>query len=169
MDVKFPIGTLEVPEQVTPAHISKWLTDIGAYTDELREVVGALNEEQLAKTYREGSYTVRQIVHHIVDSQLIMFQRLKLALTGDNPIVPAFDQDKWAVQPDTELPVETSLNILDGINARIVTLGASLTEEQLARVFTHEHNGEITVGTKLAKLRWHEAHHLAHIRLALGN
>lgn len=169
MDVKFPIGKLQVPEKVTLADVSEWLQEIDRYTDQLREVVGTLDEEQLQKTYREGSYTVRQLIHHIVDSQLIMFGRLKLALTDDNPVVPAFDQDKWAVQPDTELPVETSIKILEGINARIVALGRSLTAEQLDRVFTHEHNGEITVGTKLAKLCWHEKHHLAHIKLALKN
>lgn len=168
MDVKFPIGKLEVPEHVTLEDIQGWLQEIETYVNRLREMVDALTEEELNKTYREGSYTVRQLVHHIVDSQLIMFQRLKLALTDDNPTVPAFDQDKWAVQPDTKLPVETSIKILEGINERIVSLGSSLTEEQLERVFTHEHNGEIKVGTKLAKLCWHEEHHLAHIKLALS-
>lgn len=167
MDVKFPIGKLQVPKHVTVDDVSEWLKDIETYVDHLRETVHSLTEEDLQKTYREGSYTVQQLVHHIVDSQLIMFQRLKLALTSDNPVVPAFDQDLWAVQPDTKLPVETSIQMLDGINQRIVALGKTLTEKQLSRVFTHEHNGEISVGTKMAKLRWHEAHHLAHIQLAL--
>lgn len=60
-------------------------------------------ETELSKTYREGSWTVRQLVHHIADSQLNMYQRLKLALTDDVPTIPGFIQDEWAIQPDTEL------------------------------------------------------------------
>lgn len=168
MDVKFPIGKLQVPEKVTGEDIQVWLNEIETYTTRLRDTVDALSEEDLSKTYREGSWNVRQLVHHIADSQLNMYQRLKLALTEDNPTVPAFDQDKWAIQPDTELPVESSIKMLEGLNERIVSLGNSLTEDQLGRAFTHQTNGEIKVSTKLAKLSWHEEHHLAHIKIALA-
>lgn len=168
MDVKFPIGKLQVPEQVTLEHVQKWLNEIDTYTTRLRETVDSLSEEDLNKTYREGAWNVRQLVHHIADSQLNMFQRLKLALTDDNPSVPPFDQDKWAVQPDTELPVESSIKMLEGINERIVSLGKSLTEEQLDRVFTLQPESEITVATKVAKLSWHQEHHLEHIKIALS-
>ena len=142
--------------------------EIETYTIRLRETVGSLNDEELNRTYRDGAWTVRQLVHHIADSQLNMYQRLKLALTDENPTAPAFDEEKWAIQPDTNLPVESSLKMLEGINERIVVLGKSLTEEQLDRIFTHQKNGEITVGTKVAKLAWHEEHHLAHIKIALS-
>lgn len=168
MDVKFPIGQLHVPENPTLDDVQEWLSETGSYVTRLREVVDSLTEEELLKKYREGSWNVRQLVHHIADSQLIMFQRLKLALTDDNPTVPNFIQDKWAIQPDSKLPVEPSVKILDGINERIVALGNTLTEADLTRTFTHEINGKITVATKLAKLAWHEEHHLAHIKIALG-
>ncbi|RNF38844.1 YfiT family bacillithiol transferase [Planococcus salinus] len=169
MNVKFPIGELQVPDNVTAEHIQEWLEKIGSYTMRLREVVDGLSNEQLAEKYREGSWTVRQLVHHIADSQLNMYQRLKLALTDDNPTVPAFDQEKWTELPDNELPVESSIRMLEGLNERIVALGKNLTDEHLGRVFTHETNGEISVATKLAKLCWHEEHHLEHIKIALGN
>ncbi len=168
MDVKYPIGELQVPENVKAENVQEWLKQIGTYTIRLRETVDSLSDEELSKTYREGAWTVRQLVHHIADSQLNMYQRLKLALTDDNPTVPAFDEEKWAIQPDTELPVESSIKMLEGINERIVSLGHSLTEEQLGRVFTHQINGKITVAAKVAKLAWHEEHHLAHIKIALS-
>lgn len=168
MDVKYPIGKLQVPEKVTLDHVKEWLKQIETYTTRLRETVDSLNDDELSKKYREGSWTVRQLVHHIADSQLNMYQRLKLALTDDNPTVPAFDEEKWAVLPDTELPVESSIKMLEGINERIVALGHHLTEEQLDRAFTHQFNGKITVATKVAKLAWHEEHHLAHIKVALS-
>ncbi|WLV25440.1 putative metal-dependent hydrolase [Aciduricibacillus chroicocephali] len=168
MDVKFPIGELQVPEIATLDDVQGWLKEIGAYTSRLRNTVDSLSDEQLHKTYREGSWNVRQLVHHIADSQLNMYQRLKLALTDENPVVPPFDQDKWAVLPDTELPVESSIKMLEGINERIVSLGNSLTEEQLGRTFTLQGDGEISVAKKVAKLAWHEEHHLAHIKIALS-
>lgn len=169
MDRKFPIGQLDVPTHATLDDVGGWLDEIAGYTKALRDTVDSLSDDQLNLTYREGSWTIRQLVHHIADSQLNMYQRLKLALTDDNPEVPPFDQDAWAVMPDTELPVEPSIKMLEGINERIVALGKSLTEEQLGRTFVHATNGEITVAKKVAKLAWHEAHHLAHIRLALDS
>ena len=169
MDVRYPIGELQVPEKVTLENISEWLKEIRTYTVRLRETVDTLSDEELNKTYREGAWTVRQLVHHIADSQLNMYQRLKLALTDENPTVPGFNEEKWAIQPDTMLPVESSIKMLEGINERIVSLCQDLTEEQLKRVFTHQTNGEITVAKKVAKLAWHEEHHLAHIKIALSN
>ncbi len=168
MDVKYPIGKLHVPEDVKMEDIQESLKQIETYTIRLRKSVDSLSEEELRRTYREGSWTVRQLVHHIADSQLNMYQRLKLALTDENPTVPNFDQDKWAIQPDTELPVESSIKMLEGINERIVALGNNLTEEQLDRTFVHQINGTITVATKVLKLAWHEEHHLEHIKIALS-
>ena len=169
MDVRYPIGKLQVPQKVTLENIQEWLREIETYTIRLRETVDSLSDEELSKTYRDGSWTVHQLVHHIADSQLNMYQRLKLALTDENPTVPAFDQEKWAIQPDTKLPIESSIKMLEGINERIVSLGYSLTEGQLDRTFTMQNNGEITVATKVAKLAWHEEHHLVHIKIALTN
>lgn len=169
MNDKFPIGKLEVPNEMTLEDVEASLKEIETYTTRLRETVDHLSEEELKKTYREGSWNVRQLVHHIADSQLNMYQRLKIALTDNNPTAPNFEQDEWAVQPDNELPVESSIRMLEGINERIVALGRSLTDKQLDRIFTHQKNGEISVGTKLKKLAWHEEHHLAHIKNALKN
>lgn len=168
MDVRYPIGKLQVPEMVTLENIREWLKEIETYTIRLRETVDSLSDEELSRTYRDGSWTVRQLVHHIADSQLNMYQRLKLALTDDNPTVPAFDQDEWAILPDTKLNVESSIKMLEGINERIVSLGYSLTEKQLERAFTLQKSDEITVAAQIAKLAWHEEHHLAHIKIALS-
>lgn len=109
MDIRYPIGNLQVPKKVTLEDIQEWLKEIETYTIRLRENVDSLSDEELSRTYRDGSWTVRQLVHHIADSQLNMYQRLKLALTDENPTVPAFDQDKWAIQPDTKLSIESSI------------------------------------------------------------
>lgn len=167
MDVKYPIGRLEIPENVTLEHVKSWLGEIETYAARLRETVESLDDEQLNKKYRDGSWNVRQFVHHIADSQLNMYQRLKIALTDNQPEAPNFEQDEWAILPDNDLPVDSSLKMLEGINERIVALGKHLTEDDLKRIFIHSINGPITVGAKMAKLCWHEEHHLAHIKIAL--
>lgn len=168
MDVKFPIGQLQVPEQVSLDDVQAWMKEIEGYTKRLKETVDNLNDEQFKKTYRKGSWNVRQLVHHIADSQLNMYQRLKLALTDDTPTVPPFDQDQWATLPDMDSPIESSLNMLEGINERVVLLGKNLTEKDLERSFILQGTGEIKVSTKLKKLSWHQEHHLAHIKIALA-
>lgn len=168
MDVRFPIGELEVPDYVTLKDIQQWLSEIETYAYRLRQTVDHLNKEALNKQYREKSWNVRQLVHHIADSQLNMFQRLKLALTDTNPVVDPFIQDEWAKLVDSQLPIECSLKMLEGINERIIAIGNHLTENDLNRTFTLRGSGEISVATKVAKLAWHEEHHLAHIKIALS-
>lgn len=169
MKNQFPIGELQVPEKITLNDIQNWLDEIAHYSNKLRETVDELDIESLNKKYREDSWTVRQLVHHIADSQLNMYQRLKLALTDQRePTVPAFDQQKWLDTPDNELPVECSVKIIEGLNEKIVAIGRNLSEDDLKKKFVHEDNGEISVAFKIAKLSWHEEHHLAHIKLALS-
>jgi len=113
MDVKFPIGKLQFPEEITMKNVQEWLQEINTYTKRLREIIKSLTDQELEKTYREDSWNIRQLIHHISDSQLNMYQRLKLALADENPTVPPFDQDEWAILPDTKLPVESSLSMLE--------------------------------------------------------
>ncbi|HLQ73378.1 MAG TPA: putative metal-dependent hydrolase [Bacillota bacterium] len=169
MDVKFPIGPLEVPDVITMQHVEEWLDDISTYADRLEAVIKPLSKEAFKKTYRDGSWDVLQLVHHIADSQLVMYQRLKLALTDDNPVVPPFIQDSWALLADNHLSYESSIDMLRGMNERIVYLANHLTNDDLLKTFTLRGTGEITVGIKLAKLRWHEEHHLEHIKIALSS
>lgn len=168
MDVKFPIGQLNVPKNVTLDDIKTWTNDIDGYAIRLSEIVDGLSDEELEKTYREGAWTVRELVHHITDSQLVMFHRLKLALTSDAPNFPKFDQEELAKLPDSQMSIKPSLLMLAGINSRIVAIGEHLREDQLLRNFTLENEEENTVAKKMAKLAWHQNHHLAHIKIALN-
>ncbi len=169
MDVRFPIGELELPNQVSLVDVKRWMSEVERYIDQLKNVVNGISEEELKKRYREGSWTVRQLVHHIADSQLQLFSRLKLALTEENPSAPEFDQNQWVDLADSELPIEVSIQLLEGLNKRVVAIGENVTEEQLDRQVNLVGTGELTVGFLLAKLSWHERHHLEHIKIALSH
>ncbi|GEQ06809.1 putative metal-dependent hydrolase [Staphylococcus gallinarum] len=168
MDVRFPIGALELPDKITLRHIDEWLNEIEHYIEDLLATVIDLDEDALQKKYREGSWNVRELVHHIADSQLNMYHRLKLALTDDNPKVVPFNQDEWIQTKDNDLPVQISVQLLDGLNKRIVAVGRTLKEQQINRTFSLVGEGSISVGETIAKLSWHQSHHLAHIKIALS-
>ena len=166
--VRFPIGELELPDNVTLVDVKEWFSEIEVYVDQLRQVVNHIDEKQLNQRYREGSWTVRQLVHHIADSQMNLFIRLKLALTEDNPKAPEFDQNQWVDLKDSELPIEVSIQLLDGLNQRVVALGNDVNENELDRTVNLVGTGELTVAFLIAKLSWHQRHHLEHIKIALG-
>lgn len=168
MDVRFPIGELVLPGEIELYHIEQWINEINNYIEDLRSTVIDLDESALQKKYRDGSWNVRVLVHHIADSQLNMYHRLKLALTDDNPKVMPFNQDKWILTEDNELPIDVSLRLLDGLNKRIVAVGKKLDKQQIKRTFLLIGEGEISVGETIAKLSWHQSHHLAHIKIALS-
>ncbi|MBI5973586.1 YfiT family bacillithiol transferase [Staphylococcus caledonicus] len=169
MDVRFPIGEFQPPENPTLVDVKQWMSEIEVYINHLKETVTDLNEAQLKKQYREGSWTVNQLVHHIADSQINLYERLKMALTSDGVTAFMFDQTRWVELPDSFLPVDISVNILEGLNKRIVEMGNHVTNEDLSRKITLSDGSDVTVAELLKKLSWHERHHLEHIKIALSN
>jgi hypothetical protein len=107
------------------------------------------------------------MVHHIADSNLHFYIRLKLALTEPEPPVPAFDQDSWSALADATLPVDVSLRLLDAVHERWDVVWRSLVDEQFERTFRHSERGLMTVDLHLQFSDWHSRHHLAQLRTLL--
>lgn len=103
------------------------------------------------------------MVHHLADSHLNAFVRLKLALTEDNPVIRPYDEKRWATLPDSGLPLAPSLTILEGVHARFVALLRAMQAEEFERALTHPVSGPQTIDTLLALYAWHGRHHVAHI------
>lgn len=169
MDVRFPIGEFEAPTNSTLVDVKQWMSEIEAYSDQLKETVHQLSDEQLERCYREGSWTVRQLVHHIADSQINLYERLKMALTEDDVTAFMFNQERWAELPDSKLPMQVSITILEGLNQRIVEMGNHVTEGELNSSIKLSDGSNVPVSELLAKLSWHERHHLEHIKIALSD
>jgi len=168
---KFPIGPFRLEEQYTSSELEHNIDVLGAIPAEYRQLVGSLSDAELAKTYREASWNVRQLVHHVADIQYLHYFRMKKVLTEpDYKIQTLIDMNAWAMTPDSLTnPVSDSLQILDGVTARYVNLVRSLSEEQLALSYFHPLR-QIWFNQKqaLAMSAWHVRHHLEHIRLALS-
>jgi len=168
--LKYPIGKFVKPDPVTADHIRSWITDIEELPTAMKALVENLDDTKLNLRYRPGSWTIRQLIHHVADSHFNSFIRFKLALTEIDPVIKPYKQEEWSLLADaTKADVQDSLFILEGLHNRWVTLLKSMTPAQFERTFVHpERQGLQKLNTNLGMYAWHGKHHLAHIRLALG-
>jgi hypothetical protein len=164
-DARYPIGPFRFDGQADAGRRKQWVDDIAATPDHLRSAIAGLTPAQLDTPYREKGWTVRQVVHHVPDSHLNAYTRIKLALTEDEPTIKPYEEARWAELPDARTgPVEISLALLEGLHRRWVLLLRELTPDDLNRRFRHpEHGRTIALDEVLAMYAWHGRHHIAHI------
>lgn len=163
-DLQFPIGRFKPVGPITDDVRTEWIAQLAEMPGQLRHAVDGLNEAQLRTPYREGGWMVRQVVHHLADSQMNGYIRMKLALTEDRPNITPFDQDGWASMVDAiEAPIDISLTLIDALYQRWLLMLRSLSDSDWQRVFHHPESGDINVGTALGIYVWHGQHHIAHI------
>jgi hypothetical protein len=164
-DPRYPVGSMTIPQQVSPADITAWIDELAALPVNLRAAVSGITETELNTPYRDGGWTVRQVVHHIADSHINAVVRVKLALTEDEPTVKTYNEVLWAELADMNGPIEPSVMLLDGLHARWANLMRSLSEAQMHRTFHHPDWGLVRVDQYLALYAWHSRHHVAHVNV----
>lgn len=163
-DLRYPLGRFDKKIVVTDFMIEEFISDIEKLPSQLRSETENLNPEQLNIPYRDGGWTVRQVIHHLPDSHLQAYVRFKLALTEENPAIKTYKENLWAELNDTfETPIEVSINLLDFLHKRWTVLLKSLSPEQFDKTFYHPEWETISLRTTLALYSWHGKHHLAHI------
>lgn len=163
-DPRFPIGRFSIEGEITPEHRREWIARIAAMPARFRAAVADLSPGQLDTPYRDGGWTVRQLVHHLPDSHMNANVRFKLALTEDNPPVKTYEEALWAQLPDTrDTPPEVSLALLDALHTRWTALLAALDDTQWRRTLHHPEWGGIALETVLGQYAWHGDHHVAHV------
>src|SRR5260370_491239 len=91
-DLRYPVGTFSFPDAVSAGDRSTFVGLIAETPAKLRAAIGGLSDEQLDTPYRPGGWTVRQVVHHVPDSHLNTYTRLRLALTGDETTIKPYRQ-----------------------------------------------------------------------------
>ena len=163
-DPRYPIGRFTAPPVFTPALRSEHIAVLRDLPSSLQSAVSGLNDTQLDTPYREGGWTVRQVVHHVADSHANSYVRFKLALTEDWPTIKPYDEGAWANLPDgRSLPLDSSLSIVSGVHQRLVAMLESMTEADFDKGFNHPERGRMSLATNLALYAWHSRHHTAHI------
>jgi exoribonuclease II len=163
-ELRFPIGKFKRPEVVSDEEFNMDVQAIQELPDSLKEAVKGLNEDQLNTPYRDGGWTIKQVVHHLFDSHANSYVRMKLALTEDNPTIKPYDESLWAELDDAKYaPIELSINLLDALHKRwVLSLTAFGTEEK-KRTFNHPESGIWRLDKYVGLYGWHCIHHVAHI------
>jgi uncharacterized damage-inducible protein DinB len=162
-NLRFPIGRFSMPASSLPGVRAAQIQTLRLLPERLRAAVAGLSDEQLDTPYREGGWTLRQVVHHIADSHAMAYARCKLALTEDWPTINPYNEKAWAQLADSKLPVGVSLALIEALHTRWAALLESLTEEEFQKGYNHPERGRQTLATALAMYDWHSRHHTAHI------
>ena len=163
VDPRYPVGRFVRPETISREERIYAISCLAELPSQLRNAVDDLDEEQLDRAYREGGWTVRQVVHHIADSHAFALLRVRLALTESWPATPEYDEEAWAKMADYGGPVEWSLELIESLHARWVMLMQSLSEDEWRCGYKHPKMGPVSVEEAVLLYAWHSRHHVAHI------
>jgi hypothetical protein len=167
---RYPIGRFERPTRpITREERDAHLEILAGAPARFASLVSALGDAQLDTPYRPGGWSVRQVIHHVPDSHMNAYIRMKLAVTEDNPRITTYEEQLWAEFPEAKHgPVEVSLTLLDALHRRWVAFLRALSNEEFARTFQHKEWGAMRVDEAVALYAWHTRHHAAHIEQALA-
>ena len=164
--LKYPIGQFNCPKEITPIHLQEWIQTLEDFPNDLERLVEHLSDEQLDTPYRDGGWTIRQVVHHVSDSHHHSYIRFKWALTEDKPVIKYYYEQLWAELPDAKnAPIKMSLDHLKAVHYKLVYLLRTLSEEDLNKSFIHpEHNEDVPLKKNIGIYAWHSNHHFSHIK-----
>jgi len=165
LDKRYPIGRFEHTGEISSSQRDLWINEIEEFPVRLKDAVRDLSEEQLDLEYREGGWTIRQVVHHLADSHMNSFIRFKLALTEDTPEIKPYYEERWAELPDSvHTNIQLSIQLLEALHQRWVVLLRSLSEADFQKQFYHPGSEEvIRLDYNVGIYAWHGNHHIAHI------
>lgn len=163
-NLRYPIGKYTV-QPFSQEQKEQWLLDLKFLPNELEFAIENLDEAQLVTPYREGGWTVRQLVHHVADSHINAYVRFKLGLTENNPAIKPYEEKEWATLNDVNtVPINVSLTLLHALHQRWVAAIKDIADKQWERVVFHpEHEKEMSLWYLLGMYAWHGKHHVRHV------
>ena len=161
---QYPIGKYE-PQSYSADQLKKWLIDIETLPQKMEYALQNLDAAQIQTPYREGGWTLNQLVHHIADSHMNAYIRFKLGLTEINPTIKSYEEQLWATMADTaEQPINISLTIIHALHKRWASVLKNITQQEWDRTIVHSATQQqMTLWYLLGLYAWHSRHHLAHI------
>ncbi len=162
---RYPIGRFQRQAEFSSEQRAGHIARLAAQPADLAAAMSGLDTADYAAPYRDGGWTVRQLVHHMADSHANAYIRVKLALTEHEPMIKPYDQDAWVALADSELvsPL-VSLTMFTAVHERLVAVLQSLTPQQFARRLVHPENGPMTIDQLVGLYAWHGDHHVRHIQ-----
>ena len=164
--LKFPIGRFDPPKEISKQRLEEAIMVLEVFPGQLKQLVYGLDDYYLDRPYRPGGWSLRQLIHHIADSHHHAYNRLRWALTEENPVIKAYDQDAFATLGDYQkAPIAWSILHIEALHQKMVYLLNELDEAQWQRTYVHPETQEQTDIKTLAQLyAWHSMHHYAHLK-----
>lgn len=164
--LRYPTGPFSPKEQYTFEELQALIDKIAVFPSKLQQMVDSLTPQQLDIRYREGGWTLRQVIHHLSDSHLNAYIRLKWTLTEDKPTIKAYDEKHWAETAEVKEDPQLSVALLTMLHAKWVRLLKAMGPEDFEKGYVHPENGKFyTLARQVALYAWHGEHHLGHLRL----
>jgi hypothetical protein len=161
---RYPLGRFSPPTEYTAERRAAFVRDLAAAPAAFRAAVEGLTTEQRLTPYREGGWTVAQVVHHVADSHMHAYARMKFAATEDVPTIKPYDERVWAGFADaSDADVDPSLQIIESLHARWTSWLRHLPQKDYERGLMHPERGPMTIDRMVALYAWHGRHHVAHI------
>ena len=163
-DPRYPIGKFEFKAQYTAEEVSLAIDRIASMPSRMEAALNGLTDVQLDTPYREGGSTLRQVAHHVADSHMNAFIRVKWTLTENDPLIKAYNEKEWANTPETHQTPAISISLLKALHVKWVILLRALTPEMLQRQFTHpDTKKQVPLDRLISMYAWHGEHHLGHV------
>lgn len=169
IDTRYPTGRFSPKEQYTFEELQVLIDKIAGFPTRLQQAVDGLTPQQMDTRYREGGWTLRQVIHHLSDSHMNAYIRLKWTLTEEQPAIKAYNEKAWAETPEIAEDPQLSITLLSNLHAKWTRLLKRLTPEDFKKGYLHPENGKLyTLAHQVALYAWHGDHHLGHLRLVKG-
>ncbi|HEV7365612.1 MAG TPA: DinB family protein [Gemmatimonadales bacterium] len=128
----------------------------------------SLDQRDLERTYAPGKWSVRFVLHHIFDSETILFDRICRVLSEPRPVLWVFDPDDWATGLDyAQRPLALSARVYESARNAIIYYAGTSYEQQGHLEWVHSVMGVRTLKDEFDKVASHNEHHLSQIRFAL--
>lgn len=129
----------------------------------------ALGEDDLARTYAPGKWSVRFVLLHLADAETVLFDRIRRVLSEPRQVLWVFDQDAWANGLDySSVPLDMSRRVYESVRNSIIYYAGRYYEEKGHLEFVHSVTGVRTLKDEFDKVAAHNQHHLAQIWTALS-
>jgi|SRR3954468_22999092 len=167
----YPIGKFEYGKNYSDADTQRHIQELEVFPKQLKAIASELSPGHLSKSYRSEGWNARQIVHHIADSHMNAYMRIKLTITEDKPVIKPYNQDLWANLEDSlQLPIDCSLQLIEAVHFRMVYVIKSIDKAMLQRTYIHpEYNREFKLDELIALYAWHGKHHAGHLTVIINS
>ena len=168
--LRYPVGRFDRPTTPLDAATRRALIETIEHTPAgFRALVEGRSDRELDTPYRPDGWTVRQVVHHVPDSHMNAYIRMKFAVTEESPAIKAYEEARWAELPEAKTgPADMSVALLESLHRRWVAFLRALPAAAFGKAYVHPELGRVTLDEAVALYAWHCRHHAEHVRQGLG-